>query len=230
MPFPLRAPADPRRLPILAAPPCRDLAADFESRRSLPRGVVRRGVCEMVWCGARANEAFVAEGVVRAQNAGEAELGDGFGIVGLAGQRVRDAPELAGGIAEELVAVSCGLAFAGAQLGRIRPRPARTQRSVHHADAPVHLLGQLRQGGDELGEDLGEDALQRADRPRDGRLVDEQQLGDHLFGDVSLEVHDSRFYRLAECELPWPANSDVPDDASFDTLNQLIEFASQSIP
>src|SRR5437879_2836317 len=83
--------------------------------------------------------------------------------------------QITGQVANELMRVACGLVLAGVQLGRIRPGPGRTQRSVHHTDPSVHLLGKI---GDELLEYLCDDSFQIPDRPGDGRLIDKQQLAD----------------------------------------------------
>ena len=54
-------------------------------------------------------------------------------------------------------------------------------------------------------------------------------IADQFFGDVGLEVHDGRLHGLAKRELPWPAYSAIPDDALFDTRDDLIELCwSQS--
>lgn len=105
--------------------------------------------------------AFVADGGLGAEDVGEADLPDGLRVVGLAGQRVGDVHQLAGQVSDELVDMARGAVLAGVQLGRIRPRPARTQRAVDHPDPPVGFLGQV---GDELVEDLSDDPFQGADR------------------------------------------------------------------
>jgi hypothetical protein len=103
---------------------------------------------------------------------------------------VHQAPEE---IADELVGVACSLVLARAQLGRIGPRPARTQRSVDDGDSALDLLGQL---GDKLVERLRDNFLKIADRSGDRGLIDEQQFGDQFLGDVGAEVHDDDFDRL----------------------------------
>jgi hypothetical protein len=65
---------------------------------------------------------------------------------------------------------------AGVQLGRIGPRPARTQGSVHNADSAIDLVG----------------------RPGDRGSINKQQFADHFLCDIGAETHDDRFHRLRQ--------------------------------
>ncbi len=71
--------------------------------------------------------AFVADGVVIAEEFVQAGLVYGPRIVGVAGQWVGDVHQVPGQIADELMGVAGGLVLAGVQLGRIGPGPAGTQ-------------------------------------------------------------------------------------------------------
>ena len=71
--------------------------------------------------------AFVADGVVIAEEFVQAGLVRGLRVVGVAGQWVADVHQVPGEVADELMGVPGGLVLAGVQLGRIGPGLARTQ-------------------------------------------------------------------------------------------------------
>jgi hypothetical protein len=58
----------------------------------------------------------------------------------------------------------------------------------------------------------------------DDRLAHEQQLGDHLLGDIVLEVHQGRLQSLCQCQTARASDSLVPGDEFLDAPKELPEL------
>lgn len=85
--------------------------------------------------------------------------------------------------------MSCGLVFSGIQLGHVCLGPAGQEGAVD--DSRCCTQGCRDVGLFVHGDDV-EHRFDLCDRARDGRLVDTDEVGDQLLGDVvaKLEKHD----------------------------------------
>ena len=98
------------------------------------------------------------------------------------------------------------------------------QRAVEHSHAPGEAFGRLGQVRLEVLDRRHDHTFESGDGLGDDRLAHEQQLGDHLLGDIVLDVHQGRLQALRQCQTARASDPLVPGDEFLDAPNKLPEL------